>query len=193
MRCSWTQTAEYRNLKPQRLEWALGLNLLKGENGAGKTNVLEVLHLLSGWGPFRGRSASDIPRWGNPAGKSALRGGFEGEEALELGALVGRRVDLRKDGKPIGASTVRSRVPALSFTPRGPGPGGRGPGRPSTVRGLSLRPPSPLYALRLLEYRRALRQRAAALRLGRGVVARRASWLPWLRGYGPPGRGRWTS
>ena len=183
MHCSWTQTFEFRNLKPQRLEWALGLNLLKGENGAGKTNALEVLHLLSGWGPFRGRSASDIPRWGNPGTKSALRGGFGGEESLELGALVGRRVDLRKDGKPIGAATVRSRVPALSFTPEDLA---LVEGAPAVRRrfvdclcALLL----PLYALRLLEYRRALRQRAAALRMGRGVtttarvLAPLASWI----------------
>ena len=183
MRCSWTQTYEYRNLKPQRLEWALGLNLLKGENGAGKTNVLEVLHILSGWGPFRGRVASGIPRWGAPAAKSALKGTFEGEESLEISALIGRRIDLRKDTKPIGASTVRSKVPALSFTPEDLA---LVEGAPATRRrfvdclcALLL----PLYALRLLEFRRALRHRTAALRQGRGisatarVLAPLASWL----------------
>ena len=76
MRCSRIQAVDYRNLKPQCLEWALGLNLLRGENGAGKTNVLEALRLVSGWGPFRGRSAADIPRWGGASGKSALKAGF---------------------------------------------------------------------------------------------------------------------
>ncbi len=183
MRCSRIQTVEYRNLKPQCLEWALGLNLLRGENGAGKTNVLEALRLVSGWGPFRGRSASDIPRWGGSSGKSALKAGFEGEETLEIGALVGRRVDLRKDGHPVGASTVRSRVPALSFTPEDLS---LVEGAPAIRRrfldslcALLL----PLYALRLLEYRRALRQRTAALRQSRGVsatarvLAPLASWI----------------
>jgi DNA replication and repair protein RecF len=183
MRCSWFQSFEFRNLKPQRLEWALGLNLLRGENGAGKTNLLEVLRLLSGWGPFRGRVASEAPRWGGTAGKAALKGGFSGEENLEIAAFVGRRVDLRRDGKPVGAATVRSRVPALSFTPEDL----------SLIEG----PPAirrrfldglcalllPLYAFRLLEYRKALRQRTAALRQNRGVqatarvLAPLASWI----------------
>ena len=183
MRCSWTQTFEYRNLQPQRLEWALGLNLLRGANGAGKTNVLEGLRLLSGWGPFRGRSAPDIPRWGSPGGKSVLKGAFEGEESLQVGVLVGRRVDLRKDGRPVGASTVRSKVPALCFTPEDLA---LVEGAPAIRRrfldclcALML----PLYALRLLEFRRVLRQRTAALRTNRGVsatarvMAPLASWI----------------
>jgi len=183
MRCSWFQACEFRNLKPQRLEWALGLNLLRGENGAGKTNLLEVLRLLSGWGPFRGRTASEAPRWGGTAGRAALKGGFSGEEDLEIAALVGRRVDLRREGKQVGASTVRSRVPTLSFTPEDLS---LVEGAPAMRRrfldgicALLL----PLYAFRLLEYRKALRQRAAALRQKRGmgatarVLAPLASWI----------------
>lgn len=183
MRCSWTQTFEYRNLKPQRLEWALGLNLLKGENGSGKTNVLEVFHLLSGWGPFRGRTASEIPRWGYEAAKAGLKGGFDGEETLEIASLVGKRVDLRRDGKPVGAAMVRSRVPVLSFTPEDLA---LVEGAPAIRRRFLDRLCAlllPVYALRLLELRRALRQRAAALRQGRGIAATArvlaplASWI----------------
>lgn len=183
MRCSWFQTFEFRNLKPQRLEWALGLNLLRGENGAGKTNLLEVLRLLSGWGPFRGRSTSEAPRWEGTAGRAALKGGFSGEEDLEIAAFVGRRVDLRRDGKPVGAATVRNRVPALSFTPEDLALIEGAPAiRRRFLDGLCALL-LPLYAFRLLEYRKALRQRTAALRQNRGlgatakVLAPLASWI----------------
>lgn len=156
---------------------------MRGENGAGKTNLLEVLRLLSGWGPFRGRSAAESPQWGGTAGRAVLKGGFSGEEDLEITASVGRRVDLRREGKAVGAAAVRSRVPALAFTPEDLALIEGAPAiRRRFLDGLCALL-LPLYAFRLLEYRKALRQRTAALKQNRGltvtarVLAPLASWI----------------
>ena len=44
----------FRNIEPQEVQLSGGLNLLTGLNSSGKTNFLEGISLLSGWGPFEG-------------------------------------------------------------------------------------------------------------------------------------------
>lgn len=59
-------TIEYfRNLESASLEPAPGLNWLFGENGAGKTSVLEAIHLLARGRSFRANSISPLIRDGS--------------------------------------------------------------------------------------------------------------------------------
>ena len=37
----------FRNLSEQTVEFGPGLNVIRGENGAGKTNLLEAIYLSS--------------------------------------------------------------------------------------------------------------------------------------------------
>ncbi|MFC3552311.1 DNA replication/repair protein RecF [Lysobacter cavernae] len=50
-----------------RLDPAPGLNLITGDNGAGKTSVLEALHLMAYGRSFRGRVRDGLIRAGEPA------------------------------------------------------------------------------------------------------------------------------
>ncbi|MBF6023258.1 DNA replication/repair protein RecF [Lysobacter niastensis] len=50
-----------------RLDPAPGINLITGENGAGKTSVLEALHLMAYGRSFRGRVRDGLIRVGDPA------------------------------------------------------------------------------------------------------------------------------
>jgi DNA replication and repair protein RecF len=60
-----------------------GLVLVVGENGAGKTNLLESLHVgTQGFSP-RTRADAQLVRFGEPAGRIALTG-RRGDRALEL-------------------------------------------------------------------------------------------------------------
>ncbi len=58
---------DLRNLVDVRLSPGPGLNLLLGDNGAGKSSVLEGLHLLAYGRSFRGRVRDGLVRSGRPA------------------------------------------------------------------------------------------------------------------------------
>jgi len=177
MICRYVQWKNFRNLKPRRLEWEEGLHLLIGENAAGKTNSLEALHLLTGWGPFGNTRVNDLPGWDGPR-ECFLGARFEGEETLDIGVGISGKTRLRLDGKACRATDIRMRVPSLSFLP---GDMSLIEGSPSVRRRFLDRICAllfPLYATRLHEYRRAVRQRTAAIRSGRGISAASRAMAP---------------
>ena len=69
-----------------------GLNLITGDNGAGKTSVLEALHLMAYGRSFRGRVRDGLIR----NGQGALEVFVEWQEALRAGP---RRAGLRHTGQ----------------------------------------------------------------------------------------------
>lgn len=145
--------------------------MLLGPNGSGKTNILEALHVLTGWGSLRGERTADLRSWSDPGRGTFLSADFDGEEALEVRAGIGARIVARKNGSPIGSSQLRPLVPSLIFLPNDLS---LVEGSPATRRRLVDRLCAllfPVYALRLHEYGRALRQRNAALRQGRNLAA----------------------
>jgi DNA replication and repair protein RecF len=91
--------SSFRNHPSSRLEGAAKLNLLVGENGAGKTNVLEAISLFA---PGRGLRRATLPEMaGNDGGGgfavSALLDPGDGAAPVQLGtgldpARPGRRV-----------------------------------------------------------------------------------------------------
>jgi len=100
----------WRNLAPLRLEPAERLTVLFGDNGQGKTNVIESAYYLAALRSFRTTHAEDLIRQG--ASRARLRaeieqGGLSRRLELELGA-GGRTV--RLDGK-----AVRSTANALGL------------------------------------------------------------------------------
>ncbi len=56
-----------RRFQEVRLDPAPGLNLITGDNGAGKTSVLEALHLMAYGRSFRARVRDGLIRTGDPA------------------------------------------------------------------------------------------------------------------------------
>lgn len=56
-----------RRFEELRLDPSPGLNLITGDNGAGKTSVLEALHLMAYGRSFRGRVRDGLIRAGDPA------------------------------------------------------------------------------------------------------------------------------
>ena len=93
--------------------------LVVGRNGAGKTNLLESLHVgTQGFSP-RTRSDAQLIRFGEEAGRVVLRGGRGGvaiELEVTLQAREGKRA--RLNGAPVrAAEQLRSEVSTLVFTP----------------------------------------------------------------------------
>ncbi|MBE2210224.1 MAG: DNA replication/repair protein RecF [Xanthomonadaceae bacterium] len=108
MRVTRLDVQDIRSIREARLIPGPGLNLLLGENGAGKTSVLEALHLLGYGRSFRGRVRDGLIRteaeaaqvyaeWEDGTGKAhrvGLRhagndwmGRLDGEDVAQLGDL----------------------------------------------------------------------------------------------------------
>src|SRR3954447_13997948 len=78
-----------------------GLNLLTGDNGAGKTSVLEALHLMAYGRSFRGRVRDGLVRAGAEALEVYVEWREEPVAALRSGVSDGRlrRAGLRHSGQ----------------------------------------------------------------------------------------------
>ncbi len=175
-----------RNLRDRDYTFSPGLTLLAGENGAGKTNFLEMLSLLTGWGTFPGRKTGDVSRWGAEE-RSSLVARFEGEYYLEVQGRVGKQNILRCGSRRCTAGEVRSQVPALFFLPSDMElvEGSASVRRRFLNRLCTLL--HPLYAERLYEYKRLHRQKTCLLRQGRNtagvdrLMVSGASWIWKIR------------
>lgn len=84
---------DFRRFHAVDLQPAPGLNLLVGDNGAGKTSVIEALHLMAYGRSFRGRVRDGLVR----SGAEALEVFVQWSEAQPVGARE-RRAGLRHTG-----------------------------------------------------------------------------------------------
>lgn len=114
---------DFRNHADLRLEAGAGMIALHGENGAGKTNILEAISLLA---PGRGLRRAALPEMirdgaaGGFAVHATLTGG-DGLAPVALGTGVdagqpGRRV-VRINGAPAAATSLADWVAVLWLTP----------------------------------------------------------------------------
>ena len=177
MRFEFSVVKDFRSLRGARLEWAPGLNLILGPNGSGKTNLLESLNVLAGWGTFHGRTSGAVS-WDSERGRALLGARVTGEEDHELQVQVSTRMTPRLDGKHVTFTDLRLVVPSMTFLPTDIN---LIEGSPA-VRRLFLDrlcalcfPP---YARRLSEFHQVSRHRAALLRQDRPI---RGTTLPFAR------------
>ncbi len=92
MRVTRLQLASVRCLERADLAPGEGLNLITGSNGAGKTSILEALHLLAYGRSFRGRVRDGLIRTGTEAVEVFA-------EWQEFGETRTHRVGLRHNGQ----------------------------------------------------------------------------------------------
>ncbi|HEX6144755.1 MAG TPA: DNA replication/repair protein RecF [Geminicoccaceae bacterium] len=85
----------FRNHDATRLDGSAGLNLLVGENGAGKTNVLEALSLLAPGRGLRGARLDEIDRRGGDGFALAARVDPGDASRVEIG--TGRAPDAGRE------------------------------------------------------------------------------------------------
>ena len=95
------------------VNWGPGLNLILGPNGSGKTNLLEALSILSGWGAF-GRTHSVIS-WAGSDRPAFVGAEVSGEESCTITANISSRISLRLDDKAITSTDLRLVLPSVLF------------------------------------------------------------------------------
>jgi DNA replication and repair protein RecF len=164
--------------------------LVVGENGAGKTNLLESLHVgTQGFSP-RTRADAQLIRFGERAGRIALKGA-RGESALEVELTVevgeGKRAKL--NGAPLrAAEQLRSEVATLVFTPDRLAVVKGGPAVRRAYFDRALGRLAPARAQVPTEYAATLAQRNAALRRVAGGYSSRDALTPWTEQVAQFGR-----
>lgn len=107
----------FRNLAPDVVSFGSGWNLVVGENGQGKTNLLEAVALVCGQRSFRRASPVEMSADGESFRVGArVRRGFATEDlSVEWSAGVGRR--FRRAGKEISFRDASSLAPAVFLAP----------------------------------------------------------------------------
>lgn len=182
MRIAQTRFRNFRNLENALIAWDPGLNLLNGANGTGKTNVLEALHVVTGWGAFSGSKCADTVKWDSEGGAS-LAAQATGEREVMIEAVITIRASLRLDGRSCRWGDLRSCVPSLTFLPSDMA---LIEGAPSVRRrflDLLCALYFPLYAYKLSEYRKIMQHRRHLLGLGHSTrvteetMANLSAWL----------------
>lgn len=110
--------SEFRNHREAAIDVAPGFIVLTGENGAGKTNILEAVSLLAPGRGLRRASLSSMARQDGPGG-FAVAAELAGDIAIGTGTLASapeRRV-VRVNGAPAPATTLAEWLTVLWLTP----------------------------------------------------------------------------
>ena len=155
--------------------------LVVGANGAGKTNLLESLHVgTQGFSP-RTRSDAQLIRFGESSARVALRG-LRGESALdlELALRAGEAKRARVNGAPLrAAEQLRAEVATLVFTPDRLAIVKGGPAVRRAYVDRVLARLAPARATLSAEYGAAVAQRNASLRRIAGGFSTVDALAPW--------------
>jgi DNA replication and repair protein RecF len=155
--------------------------LVTGENGAGKTNLLEAMHLgTQGFSP-RTRTDGRLIRFGESAASVLLRidrDGVRHESRVKLASAGGKTAEL--DGSRVpSAESLRREFPALVFTPDRLAVVKGGPAARRAYLDRVLGRLLPSRAGLPQEYAAAVAQRNAALRRVQLGLAPRDVVSPW--------------
>ncbi|HEX9351452.1 MAG TPA: DNA replication and repair protein RecF [Gaiellaceae bacterium] len=172
---------DYRSYSALELSLEPGIVLAVGENGAGKTNLLEALHVgTQGFSP-RTRNDAQLVRFGAEAGRIELAG-ERGSSKLEI-ELTLRPGDAKKarlNGAPLrAAEQLRGEVATLVFTPDRLVVVKGGPAARRAYFDRTLGRLFPARATVPAEYAAAVAQRNAALRRASLGVSSRDAIAPW--------------
>lgn len=180
MRLEWLHLENCRRFERAEAAFAPGVNLILGDNGAGKTTVLEAAHLLSHGRSFRRGSRAVLQRYGG--GPLRIVAGIATGVAAGVTRVGFERQDAgwqaRVDGQPAATlNEVLMRCAICSFEPGSHElVSGSGEGRRSFLD-WGVFHVEPEFLEQWRRYTRTLRQANALLRRG----AKTAELEPWYQ------------
>ena len=155
----------FRNIAAAQLTPGPGVNVVCGDNGQGKTNLLEAIWLMTGLRSFRRAEYGEMIKEGEEA--SCVSAAFISNEREQSGhlKLSPHKRLLTLNG--FAQETPRRMLgvfPAVAFTPGTLALAQGGPGERRRFLDVALSMRTPAYAVRLSKYLKALAQRNALLR-----------------------------
>ena len=167
----------FRNYRHQEVVLAPGVNALIGQNGQGKTNLLEAIYYLSLLRSFRTSQLVNLVEYGSQSFTlfGEVRSEADGGRVTRLGVSNGRERRLMVDGQPVRkASEFISRLVCAAFLPGDLAIVQGAPGVRRTFLNIALCQLYPDYLIALQSYNEALQSRNAMLktpdRYPRGTV-----------------------
>jgi DNA replication and repair protein RecF len=181
---------DFRNLAHVELEPPEAGLVVVGENGQGKTNLLEAIHYLAILRSARGARDVDLVRFGAAAFHIGATVETNGRHEIGVGfERAGKRKRARIDGAiPDRLSDALGALPSVLFSPDDVDLIGGSPNARRRYLDIMLALTTPGYLAALQRYRAALARRNAALRESarsrRGSSASVAVWEPTLAEQG---------
>lgn len=178
------QLRHFRNHTASELEFGEGVNALLGDNGQGKTNILEAVSYLGLTKSFYASTDARVVQFDEAAFEvqGTLRdgGGREHHVRATYGQATGVKEFTVNGLRPERLAAVIGRFPLVILSPDHGAITSGGPSERRKFLDLTLAQVSPAYLEDLLEYRRVLRQRNLLLAEGRrrGNLAA-AALDPW--------------
>jgi len=113
-------TTHFRNLDAQALAFAPGVNLLIGENGQGKTNVLEAIYFFKFGRSFRAGRETEVIRLGEAYCRAEAAAVFDDDTRADFAASIERdgAKRIKIDGEELSRlSDLVGRFPVVLFGP----------------------------------------------------------------------------
>jgi DNA replication and repair protein RecF len=163
MTVAWIRLEHFRNHSQTSLEFGDGINVLLGDNGEGKTNVLEAISYLSLTKSFYASGDETVIQLGqdgfNIDGGVVTAGGVEHRVRVAYSRTKGEKAYEINGAKPERLSEVIGRFPIVILSPENGAITTGGPADRRKFLDLVLSQISPAYFETLLEYRRVVRQR----------------------------------
>lgn len=167
MRVDRITCTQWRNLADQTIAFSPGVNLLVGENGQGKTNVLEAIQFFKFGRSFRTHRDAELVRFGADFARVEVAGTFDAGDADTFAASIeaGGQKRIKVSGKEVERiADLVGRYPCVLF---GPGDLAIVSDEPAQRRRFidsvgSMTDPAYIRVAR--EYQRILKQRNAALK-----------------------------
>jgi DNA replication and repair protein RecF len=109
--------SDFRSYADAVLEAGPGFVILTGENGVGKTNVLEAVSLLSPGRGLRGASLTEMARRGGPGGFAVAARVGDVDIGTGTAAAAPDRRQVRINGAPASANSLSEWLSVLWLTP----------------------------------------------------------------------------
>ena len=165
MRIDRLYVEHFRNLGTQQILPAAGINIIWGENGQGKTNLLEGIYLFAHLKSFRGAGNVDLinAQW-NEARISTTVNRLQVSRQLDLKISKNGRSFFLDGKKPRPIESLLDALRAILFAPDELYPLRTLPSARRNLIDRGIFQLEPAYLARAMEYDRVLRQRNRLLR-----------------------------
>jgi DNA replication and repair protein RecF len=172
------ETVNFRNLEQTELELAPGVNLFVGENGQGKTNLLEAVYLFKFGRSFRTHRETELIGFDKSYFRIGSTCSYDDGYTEEFSISVernGRKRITVSGGDVPRLSELIGRYPVVLFGPHDLRIVSGSPGERRRFVDIVGSMTSPVYFSLLKDYRRILNQRNAALK-ARASADERDAW-----------------
>ena len=154
----------FRNIDFVEFEPHPEMNVIYGENGQGKTNIIESIWLLTGFYSFRARKNAQLIKQGTD--EAEIENNFYSHSREQLAVMkINKRKEITLNGiKEESPRVMMGKYYAVVFSPATLGLVQNGPGERRKMLDIALSLIKPNYAVVMSRYLRVLEQRNALLK-----------------------------